>query len=76
MQSTEGRLGLGLGLGLALELVTLGGLPLVPTIAHFKLTFTELLPSPLKTSVTTKTAAWRTSSAFSDFKTALTQWKI
>ena len=40
MQSTEGRLGLGLGLGLvkfrvrirASLLVTLGGLPLVPTI--------------------------------------------
>ena len=31
MQSTEGRLGLGLGLGLELGLVTLGGLPLVPT---------------------------------------------
>ena len=37
MQSTEGRLGLrlGLGLGLGLGLVTLGGLPLVPTIHNF-----------------------------------------
>ena len=32
MQSTEGGLGLGLELGLGLRLVTLGGLPLVPTV--------------------------------------------
>ena len=54
MQSTEGGLGLGLelelglGLGLGLGLVTLGGLPLVPTILfihrHFGL-FPQIYPT-------------------------------